>query len=71
MLHPDDIGQIHTFSVKDFAHVVLGGKEYFVLMIVSPSLDLLRAKYKLPAKPQYKSVFIDFHITIAIRLLQK
>lgn len=64
-LHTDDIGKSHSFSIKNFSHVTLGNKQYLVLIISSPSLIELRAKYNLPSKPSYKGVAIDFHITIA------
>lgn len=66
VLHPDDIGQTHSFSITSFSRVVFGTKEYFVLMVSSPSLDQLRTKYGLPEKPCYKNTPIDFHITVAV-----
>lgn len=65
ILHANDIGQEHIFTVKDFCHVTLDTKKYLVLLISAPSLTQLRKKYHLPEKPRYKGHSIDFHITIA------
>lgn len=67
MLHIDDIDTQHTFTIKNFCRVELGHKEYFVLIISSPTLAHLRAKSGLPEKPVFKGISIDFHITIAVR----
>lgn len=67
LLSANDINTQHNFSVKNFSHVKLGAKEYFVLFISAPSLNQLRLKYGLPEKPRYKNIPIDFHITIAVR----
>ena len=69
ILDHDDIDKMHAFFVTKVAHVILGNKEYVVLMISAPSLAQLRAKYGLSEKPRYKGYAIDFHITIATRPL--
>lgn len=71
LLKHEDIGREHIFSIKNLSHIILGNKEYFVLMVSSPSLAQLRIKYGLPEKPRYKGVSIDFHITIATSELEK
>jgi hypothetical protein len=66
---PKEVGKCHTFSVIDLHKVTLNNKEYFVLMISSPSLRELRIKHNLTDKPRYKGYSIDFHITIAVKAL--
>ena len=65
-----DLAQEHAFTISNFSHVILGDKEYYVLMIAAPSLEQLRVKHGLDKKPRYKGVPIDFHITIACNKLR-
>ena len=67
VLSNDDIKTQHQFCIQNLSHVILGTKEYFVLMVSVPSLEQLREKHGLPKKPRYKNVAIDFHITIGVR----
>lgn len=64
-----DVGMSHCFDIKELCSVVLGVKEYFVLMVSSPSLGTLRSKYSLGMQPIYKNFKIDFHITIGERFV--
>lgn len=66
-LEASDVGQSHHFTIKELCSVILGNKEYFVLIVNSFSMDALRCKYNLLLKPKFKNVRIDFHITIGVR----
>ena len=62
-----DLGQIHTFHAKDLLKARLDSKEYIVVLIESPSIIEIRAKYQLAPQPTYKRNGIDLHITIGVR----
>jgi len=64
-----ELEKIYDFTIKEIWSAVLGHKEYFVLMVTSPSLDALRCRYNMLLQPKYKNVRIDFHITIGVRCL--
>jgi hypothetical protein len=66
-LDVQEIGKKHTFHITELRKVTLNNKEYFVLMVSSPSLCTLRSEYNLPKKPRYKGYAIDFHITVATK----
>jgi hypothetical protein len=60
-----DIGAVHYFSIKNLYYAIIDDKRYFVLLVSSPSLQQLRQKYRLPERPYYKGIPVEFHITIA------
>lgn len=62
-----DLGQMHTFYAKKLMKARLDSKEYIVVLIESPTLIEMRAKYQLPPQPTYKSNEIDLHVTIGVR----
>lgn len=65
LIHPDEIGKLHRFSVQSFCRAIVGIKEYYVLLVSSSSLAALRKKHDLPEKLCFKGISIDFHITLA------
>lgn len=62
-----ELNQIHHFSIKDLVMAEIGPKNYYVLLVESPSLLALRRKYALTDLLNFKGYGIDFHITIAKR----
>jgi len=69
MLKAEDLGQFHSFQVKDLCKAHWGGKEYFVLAVEAPTLSALRETYHLSPEPQFLQQNINFHITIGVRAL--
>jgi hypothetical protein len=69
-LLPEDMNQMHTFTIKDAFAAELGAKKYYGLRIESPSLIQLRKKYGLSDQLSFKNHWIDLHITIAVFLLK-
>lgn len=66
VLNSHDVGIVHYFSVISFNYSEIGDKGYYVLIIASQTLSLLRLSYNLSAQPNYKGTLpIEFHITIA------
>lgn len=65
-IKPKDLGQIHSFSVKDCVMVDIWGKKYYALRVHSPTLVALRQQYGLGEKLIFKESLIDLHITVAV-----
>jgi len=65
LIKDDDINVIHSFEITELIKTRVGLKEYYVLMVSSPSLSFLRKKYNLPPMLNFKGYNIGLHITIA------
>jgi hypothetical protein len=68
-LRASELGQVHNFSVKGLAKATLDFKEYYILLVLAPTLTSLRQSYNLDPRPMYKANRIDFHITIGVKSL--
>jgi len=65
-INADDYGQEHSFSVLDVGVATLHDKDYYVLWVAAPTLQILRQEYFLNPQLFFKGYRIDFHITIAV-----
>ena len=57
----DILGQKIDFTVEEFASVIPGGREYFVMLVKADKLDQIREEKGL------KKIKHPFHITIGVR----
>lgn len=65
-INPEDLGYEHYFTIKELFTAELDIKKYYVLMVESPSLILLRKKYGLGDMPYFRGNLINLHITIGV-----
>ncbi len=65
-LMPENIGQIHDFKLCKLIKAQFETSAYFVLSVVSPSLNRLRQMHRLSVHPVFKGYEIMFHITIGV-----
>lgn len=65
-----DINILHSFEITELIKTRVDVREYYVLMISSPSLSFLRKKYNLPQILNFKGYNIGLHITLATRKLK-
>jgi hypothetical protein len=65
----EDLGQQHSFLIKDTVTAQIGPKTYYVLLVESPSLLQIRRKYGLSDSLCFKGYAIGFHITIGVKVL--
>jgi hypothetical protein len=66
LIHDEDIGTKHTFTIQQAFTTTLDMKKYWGLAIHSPSILALRKKYDLAERPCYKNHRVNFHITIGV-----
>lgn len=57
-------GRLYDFTIRDLVVAKIGMRNYYVLLVESPELQLIRHKYQLPAQLNFKGYAINFHITI-------
>ena len=67
VLKNNDINTLHSFEISELIKTRVDVREYYVLMISSPSLAFLRKKYNLPQILNFKGYNIGLHITLATR----
>lgn len=67
ILKDSDINILHSFEITELIKTRVDIREYYVLMISSPSLSFLRKKYNLPQILNFKGYNIGLHITLATR----
>lgn len=65
VINNQDVSILHSFEIDELIKTRIENKEYYALTVSSPSLDLLRKKYRLPSELNFKGYNIGFHITIA------
>lgn len=69
VLEKIDLGNEHSFKIKQLFSAILSSKRYYALSIFSPSILQLRKKYCLPPTLLFKNHSVDLHITIGVRSL--
>ncbi len=62
----DEINQCYSFDIAELLRIEMDTKTIYALYVISEELSLLRAKYKLPLKLNYRGYLVPFHITIAV-----
>lgn len=67
-INKEDLNQEHHFLIQDLVAAKIDKKTYYVLLIESPSLLIVRKKYALPDLLCFKGYSIGFHITIGVKL---
>jgi hypothetical protein len=67
-INKSDLGQRHSFIIKDIIAAQIGLKTYNVLLVESASLLQLRRQYALPDMLCFKGYSIGFHITIGVKI---
>jgi len=67
MLKNESQASLHTFDVSQFIKISVFNKTYYVLSVLSPSLETVRKKYELPTLLNFKGLLVPFHITLAIK----
>lgn len=65
-----DVNILHSFEITELIKTRVDIREYYVLMISSPSLSFLRKKYNLSQILNFKGYNIGLHITLATRKLK-
>ncbi len=67
-INKNDLGQRHSFVIKDIVTAQIGLKTYYVLLVESASLLQLRRQYALSDMLCFKGYSIGFHITIGVKI---
>lgn len=62
----EDLGKKYQFQIKELVIAEINLKNYYVLLVQSPRLLVLRNKYQLPDQLNFKGYWIDLHITIGV-----
>lgn len=63
----ENMGQIHHFQLGRLIKAQYDVSTYFILSVISPSLNCLRQMHHLAVQPTFKGQQIMFHITIGVR----
>lgn len=66
-----DLGKEHEFIIKKLISAEIGQKNYYILLVESPTLLQLRRNYHLPDLLCFKGYSIGFHITIGVRVIPR
>jgi hypothetical protein len=69
LLDTQDLGQKYDFKIKELVIAEIHLKKYYVLLVDCPLLMRLRNKYGLADQLNFKSYWIDLHITIGVSTL--
>lgn len=65
----NEIGETYSFTLKEIISAIIGKKQYYVILVESPSLLQLRNKYGFPDYLNFKGYAIGFHITIGVKYI--
>jgi hypothetical protein len=56
-----------AFDISQLIKISVFNKTYYVLSVISPSLEAVRKKHSLPSSLNFKGLLVPFHITLAIK----